>query len=153
MEKYLNGCLLKYEHGNVWSWRKKNYWLLRKGTKTWNGYKVIRINNKNYYYHRIVYWLNNENWDIEDNSMNNYIDHIDNCKSNNELSNLRCVSHQHNLFNQNALGYSLQGKKYVSRLCVNGKFIYLGSHETEEQARDAYLEGKKKYHIIATNNS
>ena len=31
---------------------------------------------------------------------------------------------------------------------LNGKHIYLGSFNTEEEARQSYLEAKKIYHII-----
>ena len=34
----------------------------------------------------------------------------------------------------------------MAALTVNGRQVYLGYHDTPEQAHLAYLEGKKKHH-------
>ncbi len=103
--------------------------------------------------HRVVYFVHNPNWNIYDGSRNNQIDHrvhrvgepLDN-----SITNLRVVSNQQNAFNTNAKGYCFNKKrnKYQAQIGVNGKQTYIGSYETAEQARNAYLELKKSYHII-----
>ena len=78
------------------------------------------------------------------------IDHIDRNRINNNVDNLRIVSHQHNLWNKEYKGYCYRPNrnKYFSRIAVNGKQINIGYFKTEEEARKAYLTAKAKYHII-----
>ena len=66
------------------------------------------------------------------------------------MNNLRIVSQQENSFNTNAKGYSFDKSrnKYQAIIGINGKNIHLGRFDTEEEARNAYLEAKEKYHII-----
>ena len=64
------------------------------------------------------------------------------------MNNLRIVSHQENQFNKNAKRYTKQGKKFQAHICLNYKQIRLGYFDNEEEARNAYLEAKKIYHII-----
>ncbi len=78
------------------------------------------------------------------------LDHINRIKTDNRISNLRILTNQQNSFNSNAKGYSWHkpNQKWVSRIVLNGKLIHLGYFNIEEEARQAYLEAKKKYHII-----
>ena len=77
------------------------------------------------------------------------IDHINGTKDDNRICNLREVTHQQNQHNQkNAKGYYHNGYSYCSKIALNGKSIYLGSFDTEEEASQAYLEAKEKYHLI-----
>lgn len=141
---YLNDCKYgKYKKDQI-------KWTLRKPTLD-KGYLRSKIhckgNSKLYYIHRIVAYtflgldINNPKIDI---------DHIDMNKTNNYWLNLRIVTHQQNLFNSKAKGYSYHKhkRKFEAKIGLNGKDIYLGAFEKEEDARDAYLEAKKKYHII-----
>jgi hypothetical protein len=84
------------------------------------------------------------------NNVNLEIDHIDRNTINNKLSNLRILTHQQNCLNRNAKGYTLDKiyNKWKSIIFYNNKNIYLGHFATEEEAHNAYLEAKKKYHII-----
>jgi hypothetical protein len=79
------------------------------------------------------------------------IDHINGIKNDNRICNLRSITHQQNQFNiTSAKGYSWNKnlKKWMARITVNGKDIYLGYYNTTEEARNAYLEAKEKYHIL-----
>ena len=92
--------------------RSRNHterWYLVKLSLSKDGYKKfsfkIEGKSKNFKYHRVVYLANNPDWDILDKSRENLIDHIDNDKTNNHISNLRVVSNQENQFNRKAKGY------------------------------------------------
>tara|TARA_R110000851_G_scaffold226085_1_gene378845 strand:+ start:1226 stop:1747 length:522 start_codon:yes stop_codon:yes gene_type:complete len=158
--KVLNGIKLKMVDDELFWWKTAGsrgplvtpYWRFKKPCINPNGYMVTRLNRKNFYYHRIVFWFGNDDFDIEHYDNTEVIDHIDRDKSNNKLENLRLITFQENLFNQKAKGWCYFRERYIAQVCVNGKHHYLGSYHTPEEARCAYLEGKKKYHPIATNN-
>jgi len=78
------------------------------------------------------------------------LDHINRIPDDNRIENLRSVTPQQNNFNKNVKGYcwSTQAKKWLSRIGLNNKVIHLGLFNTEEKAREAYLNAKKIYHII-----
>ena len=158
--KVLNGIKLKMVDDELFWWKTAGsrgplvtpYWRFKKPCINPNGYMVTRLNRKNFYYHRIVFWFGNDDFDIEHYDNTEVIDHIDRDKSNNKLENLRLITFQENLFNQKAKGWCYFRERYIAQVCVNGKHHYLGSYHTPEEARCAYLEGKKKHHPIATNN-
>ena len=81
--------------------------------------------------------------------MDNLIDHIDRDKLNNNIENLRVVTNQQNQWNQNRKGYYFHKAtgKYRACIRVDGNLKYLGYFENEDDARNAYLNGKAKYHI------
>ena len=68
----------------------------------------------------------------------------------NNINNLRWVTHQQNSFNTKAKGYYLhkQINKWHARIRIDNKLIQLGYYDLEEEAREAYLKAKEKYHII-----
>ena len=79
------------------------------------------------------------------------IDHINGIKNDNRICNLRAITHQQNQWNQiNSKGYRWNkiSKKWSSKIRVNKKDIYLGSYNTEQEARSAYLAAKEIYHKI-----
>lgn len=81
----------------------------------------------------------------------NVIDHIDGNTSNNKVENLRDVTIQQNHFNRTtAKGYTWakNRNKFVAYINVDCKVKFLGYFDTKEEAKVAYLEAKKKYHII-----
>jgi hypothetical protein len=116
-----------------------------------NGYKHLTLTHgykqKAFQVHRIIAYTY-LGLDIDNPKI--LIDHIDRYKLNNCVSNLRLVSHQQNNFNKNVKGYCWvkQNHKWKASLKLDGKNIYLGYFELEEDARNAYLIAKEKYHII-----
>lgn len=148
---------LKLVDGEIYLWkqnRKTPYWGMLLNKPRDDGYIRVTLCNgkasKKYYYHRIVYKLCNPEWDINDTSSENQIDHFDNNKSNNKIENLRVVTNSGNAQNiPCGKGYSWNKSKNMwrGRIKSNNKTIYLGYFDTEEEARNAYLAAKKKYHI------
>lgn len=78
------------------------------------------------------------------------IDHINCIKDDNRICNLRSITKQQNEFNTKSKGYCFDKcrNKFLATIGLNNKIIYLGRYNTEQEARQAYLEGKEKYHKI-----
>lgn len=113
-----------------------------------NGYLVVsvRSNGKSYYLlaHRVAWFL------YYGELPKNFIDHVDGNKTNNKIENLRDVTHLQNIHNIHGFkGYSWNEKlkKYGANITVNGKKYRLGHYKTEQEAHEAYLKGKQKYHL------
>ena len=147
-----------------------NVFRFYKRTKKWKrcdnnkpngtGYINIDLTNKDkkrkqFQLHRIVYKAYNPSWDIMNGITDNSIDHIDGNKLNNNIDNLRVVTNQENQFNNTkAKGYYFHkgNNKWMAYINRDGKKIHLGYYDTEEEARQAYLTAKEKYHIIAKSS-
>ena len=142
---YRNGMILRYSEIANGKHLKKG-WNLVKGFEN-DGCMKMGIKSKPYLCHRIIAFAF-LGYDIEKSKL--VIDHIDRNRLNNNLNNLRIVSVQENAFNTKAKGYSWHKKaqKYKSHIKINGKCLHLGYFDTEEEAHQAYLEAKTKYHII-----
>jgi hypothetical protein len=157
MEFVLHDVKFKYEDGVMYRWyefkTRPHQWRQIK-IEFEKGYYYFRFIIKKPYkirLHRLIYWLHNPHWDIFDSTMDNFVDHIDGNPSNNNIENLRVVSHQENQWNQTrAKGYRWykQKNKWCAYITINKKMKYLGLFELEEDARQAYLDAKEIYHII-----
>ena len=151
----LNGRLLKYEENgdiyisyNIGIYKINPKWKKLSSYNNNCGYKVINIGGKKYLLHRIISMLF-LGLNIDDTKQ--HIDHIDVNRQNNNLENLRIVTQQQNNWNRTkAKGYCFNkiANKFQVRIMKDGKAIYLGLFETEEEARQAYLNAKQKYHLI-----
>ena len=110
----------------------------------------VKGKQKAFYFHRVVYLANNPEWNLFDSSINNVIDHIDNVKTNNHISNLRNITQHENNLNKRCKGYYFHKKsgKYKAEIQLNRKKIHIGYYNTEEEAREAYLNKKAEVHII-----
>ena len=164
LEATINDRLIrinKNDSMDLYSWRdwiktKPPYWYKIKPSLIINkksGYKSykIQINCKPYLLSRIVYKAHNNDWDITDTSSNNLIDHINNNSLDNRIENLRILTAQENQFNSRAKGYTWNKKmnKWQAQIMISRKMTYLGAFTEEADAKNAYLEAKEKYHIIA----
>ena len=162
MEGTLNGIKLKLEDGKIYRWRdhwrgfptKTPRWVYLKGAShksAQNTYIQVKINSKLYYYHRVVYFLANPEWDIHDGGFHNQIDHANSRKQDNRIENLRVVNgtqnQQNNLHYAKGFTWNKSCNKYSAQIGVNGKLKYLGYFDKPEEAREAYLAAKKLYHF------
>lgn len=118
------------------------------------GYKrfsfIHKGKTKHFRFHRAVYLANNPQFNIYDTSMENFIDHIDCVKTNNNISNLRVVTNQENQWNTKCKGYTFDKEKgkYKAQITLNNKSIHIGFYDTEDEAHQAYLNKKKELHKI-----
>jgi hypothetical protein len=105
----------------------------------------MKIDRKKYSIHRIFAHV----FGILDLHSELQIDHIDRNPLNNCIFNLRAVTNQQNQFNKDAKGYcwNKNNSKWQSYIYLNHAPIHLGFFEKEEDARQAYLDAKKIYHV------
>ena len=82
-------------------------------------------------------------------------DHINSIRTDNRVENLQYITPQQNIQKRktkdgrNIKGYTLNKYgTYKARINVDNKEFYLGSYDTEEEARKAYIDAKLKYHNI-----
>lgn len=114
------------------------------------GYRQIRINKKRYYAHHLIYIYH---YGSIQKGME--IDHKDHNRANNEIINLKLVTHKQNGKNcsipknnkSGVLGVSWQktAKKWQVHLAINGKSKYFGLYENIKDAKKAIEKAKKKY--------
>ena len=153
MNTIINGRRLRLnlQSGEIWGidGRTKK-WKVKSPYK--NGdYLKINVGNKVYQHHRVIYKFYNPDWNIDDGSNDNSIDHKNGNTTDNQITNLRNVTNQQNCCNRTrAKGYHWDKtkKKWKGQIRLNGKLIYLGYYDLKEDAHNAYLEAKKIYHII-----
>ncbi len=112
------------------------------------GYMQINLFGKTVLVHRIA-------WKIYYGEDPEYIDHINKCKTDNRISNLRSVSHSTNMRNKklgsnNKSGFTgvhflKKKKKWRARIGVDKKKLDLGLFNTKEEAIFARQEAEKIY--------
>jgi hypothetical protein len=141
-EAIKKGWTCNIQTGEVWSHTGK---LINKIDKTTGYIKCsIRINKKilTFKAHQFIYYVATGIIPTE-------IDHEDGDKSNNKITNLINGTKSENQQNvKSTKGYSWhkQLKKWLARIKINNESIYLGVFDTEEEARQAYLDAKKIFH-------
>lgn len=113
------------------------------------GYRQFTIDGRQYKAHRLAWLYVHGSWPVND------IDHRDHNRDNNAIRNLRDVTDAIN--NQNIvrpqkrnkaqlLGVYPQRKRWCARIAFGDKRIFLGVHDTPEQAHQAYLAAKREHH-------
>ncbi len=116
---------------------------LEAGSLDSDGYWQINIGKKVYKAHRLAWLYVNGDWPV------NQIDHINEIKSDNRMSNLRLATNMENMRNRgkqknNTSGYKgvwfcERGKRnWHAKIQHHGKSIHLGSFYTAIEASKAY---------------
>ena len=138
----------KYEVSNFGRVRSNmygKYRILKQGY-TKQGYLIVKLtNSENLIRTRTVHLL------VAEVFLNHFsngkqliiVDHKDNDKSNNKVSNLQLITQRLNATKDRSkihTGATLHKKsgRYFSRICLNGKVKYLGYFDTEKEASEAY---------------
>lgn len=143
---------LNYDHETgIFRWKKKPWMGSRVviggvvGSKDTWGYLRVSLKGVRYKLHRLAFLYINGKLPLKK------VDHINGNTADNRWSNLRLVSVRQNQQNTNAhrkgklVGACYVKGKWLSRIQINGKNIYLGSYGTEIEAHKAYM---KKYNEI-----
>ena len=154
----LRAALIYDPETGVFTWRRR-----ADVSKTWNtryagkqagspgggGYIVIGFNYFIYGAHRLAWlWMNGE-W-----PPNGEVDHIDTDGTNNIWTNLRDATHRQNGRNRGIGPNNTSGFKGVSRhgarwrayIAVNYQRRHLGTFDTKEEAREAYITAAERLH-------
>lgn len=123
---------------------------LSSNTRDKHGYKMLNLDKRRYYHHRIIWLFKNKEWP------ENFIDHINGIPWDNRIENLRNATSYENQQNRkkkvnrkiNSMGvyFNKDRNKFVPQIRVNGKGVYLGRYDTEAEAAKVYLEAKLNYH-------
>jgi len=110
------------------------------GRITSNGYLKVTIKKKNYAVHRIIYKMFHK---VEP---PDYLDHINEVKTDNRIENLREIDNGHNNRRSkkgsgvSTLIYYGGNKRYRAEPNFNGKHHYLGYFDTFEEARKKVID-------------
>ena len=125
------------------------------------GYKRLNINLNKKQYKKYVHVLVASEF-IPNPENKKCVDHIDNCKTNNNISNLRWATHTENRQNSsvsknNASGskgvhYNKASQKWISRIVIDGIRISLGSFENLEDAKQARIIKANQVFGVFTNS-
>ncbi len=144
-QKILKKIFTYNEHDGSLTKISSGYSSWRIGSK---GYMQINLFGKTVLVHRIA-------WKIYYGEDPEYIDHINKCKTDNRMSNLRSVSHSANMRNKklgsnNKSGFTgvhflKKKKKWRARIGVDKKKLDLGLFNTKEEAISARQEAEKIY--------
>jgi HNH endonuclease len=135
--------LFDYDDGNL-IWRI-NKGRSKKGTvagsKDSKGYFQIKLNQKVYRLHRIV-WL----WHGKE--LPEQIDHIDRNPLNNRIENLREATALTNQWNtkksDNGVSWHQPSKKWRARIKINKKEVYLGVYADYNEAKQVRDEAARR---------
>lgn len=116
-----------------------------------HGYISICINRVDYTAHRLAWLYVYGEWP------KNYIDHINGKRNDNRIENLRDVSQVVNMQNVYAprsdnkcgvrgVSFHKPSRKYTARITVGKKYVSLGLFNTVEEAGNAYMDAKRRFH-------
>ncbi len=147
--------VFKYKDGHIF-WnikRRKVKFGSEAGSCKSHGYKVVRVNGRQFLVHRII-------WEMHNGAIPEgmEIDHINHVRDDNRIENLRIVSHADNMKNQKMNINNKSGHhgvslcrsrgKWLAKITANGSHIFLGHFDTIEEAIDARMNAitQLKFH-------
>jgi hypothetical protein len=130
------------DSGKIWSHKTKKF--LKAGIRG-KGYLAVDLSGVNKSVHRLVAktFLQNYSEDLD-------VDHIDNNRSNNNVTNLQMLTHADNMKRKMGKGYCWRKdrSKWQAYIKKDKKLKFLGLFDKEDDARAAYLTAKALYHRI-----
>ena len=109
------------------------------GTTIINGRRTVMCNYKQYFVHRIIYYLTHDTWPV------GVVDHINGDPLDNRPENLRDVSHKENVrsfrkivkpvsSNYRGVHWDAKMKKWHAQASIDNKRKHLGYFESEKEA-------------------
>jgi hypothetical protein len=120
------------------------------GCGTHNTYQRLSVDGILYHGHRLAWLYVHGSWPTQ------MIDHIDGCRSNNAISNLRDVSRSVNFQNlkkatvrnksTGVLGVKKHGLRFHANIQKDKVQTFIGSFDTVEEAERAYTMTKRTTH-------
>lgn len=150
--------LLAYDPGSgVFVWRVSRGSVSagrRAGTITDRGYVAIIADGRLYKAHRLAWLYTFGHFPSKQ------LDHVNGERDDNRLCNLREATNAENQQNLSADGCNSCGLRGVAKtkngrfaatIRVSGKNRYLGTFDSAEDAHQAYLEGKARFHTFQSN--
>lgn len=113
-----------------------------------SGYIKIQIKYKRYLAHRLAWFYVYGVWPTK------YIDHVNRVRTDNRLVNLREANELQNSHNRAVLSNSTTkikgirpyGNKFIARISVGGKRLYLGIFNTAQEAKEKYESIARLHH-------
>ena len=102
------------------------------------GYRRLGVLQVFYYEHVLAWWTHYGEWPTKE------VDHINNDRADNRIKNLQLLTHADNQTRITGNGFRYEDGAYRSQIMNNGKWINLGRHKTEKEARAAYLKAKQE---------
>lgn len=120
---------LVYRAGKLYRNNKEVGWFNKS-----NGYRMFQYKGKKYLTHRVIWYICKGRWPSK------HIDHKDQNRLNNLISNLRDVTRSVNLRNQKKIkGYYRCNGRWRAMMSVGNKMKHIGMFDTKAEARAAYL--------------
>lgn len=160
--------VLHYEESTgifTWKAREANSFSSKRASSIWKaryenrpagslnkiGYITIRIDGILTFAHRAAWAYVHGHWPPI------CIDHINACKSDNRISNLRLAGPSMNSMNRRIVRHdsstgfmgvraSRSGRSYYAYVCLNHRQHHIGAFKTAEEAHAAYLVAKDRLH-------
>ena len=121
--------------------------------KSGRGYYYVGVDGKIKRWHRIVYEYFNGPI-----PKGKEVDHINNVRSDNRISNLKlkthkdnsrsCLKYKNNTSGHPGVVWRKENKKWRAQIYINGKNKSLGHFDNKLEAAEAYKKAKIKYHGI-----
>ena len=154
----LRELLIYDEQTGSFIWRINRYknkgaLLAKAGTEAGSlddGYRHITIDNLRYAAHVLAWFYVHGRWPRAE------MDHVDRNRSNNAINNLREATISNNRWNRSKNRNNTSGYKgvcfdkkrncWVALIGVHNKLVYLGSHDTPQQAHAAYCKAAAELH-------
>lgn len=113
--------------------------------KKYGKYHLAHIGDNLFFLHRLIWvWHNGSFGDL-------FVNHRDGDTQNNSIENLRLVTSQEAQFMRAGVkgcSYNSNSGKWEAYIKVNQKKMHLGLFGSEEEAGNAYIKAKQKYHKV-----